>query len=125
MSEFKPTKVGSRRPMSAGEKFRAGNLRFEGRSIKEISRILGRDKQTISHLFNPHAKERARERKQRNRNYQKIAYSQTPPGTFEKAPNIPDFVLAERDRRLLLRPRDLTAAFAGDPLPGFSALDRR
>ena len=33
--------------------------------------------------------------------------------------------LNERDRRALLRPRSLTAAICGDPLPGYSALDRR
>jgi hypothetical protein len=33
--------------------------------------------------------------------------------------------LADRDRRAQLEPRDLTAAFFGDPLPGMSALDRR
>lgn len=34
-------------------------------------------------------------------------------------------LLCERDRRLQIAPRDLTAALCGDPLPGFSALDRR
>ncbi len=33
--------------------------------------------------------------------------------------------LAERAWRARLAPRDLTASFMGDPLPGFSALDRR
>ena len=33
--------------------------------------------------------------------------------------------LADRDRRAKLEPRDLTASFFGDPLPGMSALDRR
>jgi hypothetical protein len=33
--------------------------------------------------------------------------------------------LADRDRRANLEPRDLTAWFFGDPLPGMSALDRR
>lgn len=33
--------------------------------------------------------------------------------------------LAERDRRLALAPRSLSAALCGDPLPGYSALDRR
>lgn len=34
-------------------------------------------------------------------------------------------ILRERDRRLAIPPRDLSAAFFGDPLPGFSALERR
>jgi len=33
--------------------------------------------------------------------------------------------LADRDRGAELEPRDLTAWFFGDPLPGMSALDRR
>jgi hypothetical protein len=38
--------------------------------------------------------------------------------------NVPKSVLAERAARLALSPRDLTAAIAGDPLPGMSALER-
>jgi len=34
-------------------------------------------------------------------------------------------MLHERDRRLATTPRDLTAAFFGDPLPGYSALEKR
>lgn len=34
-------------------------------------------------------------------------------------------VLAERDYRAGLTPRDLSAALMGDPLPGYSALERR
>jgi hypothetical protein len=33
--------------------------------------------------------------------------------------------LSDRDRRANLEPRDVTAWFFGDPLPGMSALDRR
>jgi len=33
--------------------------------------------------------------------------------------------VADRDRRAKLEPRDLTAWFFGDPLPGMFALDRR
>jgi transposase-like protein len=39
--------------------------------------------------------------------------------------HIPLDVMAERDERLAKQPRDLTAAFFGDPLPGYSALERR
>jgi hypothetical protein len=38
---------------------------------------------------------------------------------------IPEFVLMERDVRLSNSPRSLTAELLGDPLPGYSALDRR
>lgn len=39
--------------------------------------------------------------------------------------SIPDSVLVDRDRRYHLAPRNLTAAFFGDPLPGYSAAERR
>jgi hypothetical protein len=38
---------------------------------------------------------------------------------------IPARVIEERDVRLAVSPSNLTAAFFGDPLPGYSALDRR
>jgi hypothetical protein len=38
---------------------------------------------------------------------------------------VPEFVEELRDRMCSVAPRDLTAAMFGDPLPGFSALDRR
>lgn len=46
----------------------------------------------------------------------------------ERAPapiDIPPEVLADRDRRLSLAPRSLVARVCGDPLPGYSALERR
>ncbi|RJP47919.1 MAG: hypothetical protein C4583_15585 [Anaerolineaceae bacterium] len=36
----------------------------------------------------------------------------------------PEEVLAERERRRQLAHRDQTASFCGDPLPGYSALDK-
>lgn len=33
--------------------------------------------------------------------------------------------IRDRDERMTLAPRDLTALFCGDPLPGHSALDKR
>lgn len=39
--------------------------------------------------------------------------------------DIPEFVLAEREHRLSLPYRDLTASLLGDPVKGYSALDRR
>jgi len=37
----------------------------------------------------------------------------------------PAELIADRDYRSGLPPRDLSAAFFGDPLPGYSALERR
>lgn len=38
---------------------------------------------------------------------------------------IPPEVLADREKRYAITPRDLSAARLGDPLPGYSALERR
>jgi predicted transcriptional regulator len=38
---------------------------------------------------------------------------------------VPADVLADRERRRNLDHRDYTSAFFGDPLPGYSALERR
>jgi predicted transcriptional regulator len=38
---------------------------------------------------------------------------------------VPAEVLADRERRMNLSHRDYTAAFFNDPLPGYSAMDRR
>lgn len=50
----------------------------------------------------------------------------TPRSAFgaEHAPSIPQHVLMDRDRRLSMAPRSLTAALCGDPAPGRSALDK-
>jgi hypothetical protein len=39
-------------------------------------------------------------------------------------PIITPEALEDRERRRSLAPRDYTAEFCGDPLPGYSALDR-
>ncbi len=39
--------------------------------------------------------------------------------------SVPREVLIERDYRRQLAPKSLTAAFCGDPLPGYAALDKR
>jgi hypothetical protein len=41
------------------------------------------------------------------------------------AVDVPSEVIADRDRRMSLGPRSIVAAIAGDPLPGYSALERR
>lgn len=43
---------------------------------------------------------------------------------FRPAFYIPPHVLADRDRRLNMNPRDLSIVPLGDPLPGYSAADR-
>jgi hypothetical protein len=38
---------------------------------------------------------------------------------------VPETVMEERHRRMAVSPRSFTAAWQGDPLPGYSALDKR
>jgi hypothetical protein len=52
----------------------------------------------------------------------KKAFGADQASTFIKPP---DHVLAERERRYNLEPRDLTAVLMGDPLPTCSALDMK
>lgn len=65
-----------------------------------------------------------REKKKVRRPY--IVELSPPRLQFERASVRPSpELIAERDRRLAIQPRDLTASFFGDPLPGYSALERR
>ena len=61
-------------------------------------------------------------RASRNRSQEQILVGYNTP---TRGPRPSDIAIAERDRRLNLRPASLTAAVFGDPLPGMSALDRR
>ena len=79
-------------------------MRREGKSIEYIARHMNRGRTLIGEVC---------------RGYARVVQQQAP------VLNIPDSVLAEREARLALSPRDLTAAIAGDPLPGMSALERR
>ncbi len=46
------------------------------------------------------------------------------PEPDDKGIEIPERVLIDREKREKLRPKDCTAAFFGNPLPGYSALER-
>lgn len=79
-------------------------MRREGKTIEQIALQLNRGRTLIGEAC---------------KGYARVIQQQA------KVVIVPDHVKAERDRRLALRPRDLTAAIAGDPLPGMSALERR
>ena len=78
-------------------------MRREGKTIEYIALHLNRGRALIGEACRGHAR---------------VVQQQA------QVVNIPASVLAEREARLALSPRDLTAAIAGDPLPGMSALER-
>lgn len=81
------------------------DLRATGLTNRQVGEKLGINRKTVSALIHD------------NRRYRPVE---------EIAPvAAPSTVLAEREYRLALAPRDLTAALFGDPLPGYSALERR
>jgi hypothetical protein len=102
-------------PMSEEEKARALQLREAGLSYRRIGEILGRHKATINYFFSPESYRKFNERRARDR-----IYTTKPQGCHERAPEVPEHVLAERDRRMAYWP-----SITGDPPPGYSALDRR
>src|SRR5688572_19780182 len=90
------------RSLTPGEIRTAQLMRREGKTIEYIARHMDSSRALIGDVCRGHVR------------------------LQQQAPvvNIPDSVLAEREARLALSPRDLTAAIAGDPLPGMSALER-
>ena len=79
-------------------------MRRESRTIEQIARHLNRSRALVSKAC---------------KGYARVVQQQA------QVVNVPACVLAEREARLALSPRNLTAAIAGDPLPGMSALERR
>lgn len=94
------------RPMSLEEIHTARLLRRESKTVDEIAVMMGRSRAAIGDAV---------------KGLTKVWVHARPVSPL----TIPQSVLDERDRRLALAPRDLTAAINGDPLPGMSALERR
>ena len=89
-------------------------MRAEGRTLKEIGQAIGFSFSSVADVING--------RRRRVKNY-RVVRAQPHADCVNQRP--PDYVIAERDRRYTVAPRDNTAALLGDPLPGYSALDRR
>jgi hypothetical protein len=96
--------TGSKR-WSADETIIAEQYRAEGRSYTEIGKLMNRERRTVARALNGIVDE---------------------PHVLDPADRveIPTDALSERDYRLSLVPRDLTAWVCGDPLPGYSEADR-
>jgi hypothetical protein len=84
-------------PMTADEIHTARLLRRESKTIDEIAIIMGRSRSAIGDAV-------------KGRTIAHV-HEQT-----ERAMVIPEYVLADRDRRLAMQPRDLTALLMGDPV---------
>ena len=119
-------------PWTAEELKLATDMRAEGKTHPEIAKAVGRSKKAVRNKLNKTSFTseelvkraqsaklyRARSCTQNERRVHADGYS-----TVGSRPT--EELIRERDERSALRPRDLTAAFFGDPLPGRSALERR
>jgi hypothetical protein len=125
-----PSKRELPRPWAAEEWQRAQDLQKQGLGFDDIAVRLNRSGRAVRAKF---AKENlTAEQRQQRAEYQRLRRSeeiktrQIAGVTFAKVPTREAAsAFAQRDRKLALTPRNLTAAILGDPLPGYSALDRR
>ncbi len=110
---MKPEKIV--RKWTDEEHQRALDMRAKGMSDTEIGSVLGRSRVAVNNRLSGN-RPYWNDRKQR-------------PSWFKKRLkvniDVPPEVLADRDHRSYLVPRDLTAAVMGDPPIGYSALERR
>lgn len=117
-------------PWSSEDTVIAQTMNESGAPNEEIARRLGRSRKAVNArlawLRLPQEKKdyrAARKRKYEKDNY--VGRNAKKTGFFTPSARPAEDVIVERDRRLALQPRDLTALLFGDPLPGYSALERR
>lgn len=116
-------------PWTPEEWERAKQLMAEGAGYDKIAERLGRSRKAVKSKFQE--MNRSPKQKEAKLEYQRRKRSEGK-GVGREAAGIRDQhempcaeIFIERNRRLSLAPKSLTAAFFGDPLPGYSALDRR
>lgn len=109
-------RIRNRRPWLEAEEGRLMKMRADNIPFAECAKVFGRSAMSCTAKWH--------QLHQRERIHGRATVDAGPP---VKTIFIPEDVLADRDRRMRLKfaPRDLTAMFCGDPLPGASALDRR
>ena len=95
---------------SASDVETALQMRRDGITLQEIARYLGRSYDVTRRKLWGVAQ---------NENPVEIVHD------LEPRVYVPDAVQIDRDHRVTLMPRDTTALFCGDPLPGYSMLERR
>lgn len=120
------------KPWSTQEEKTLFEMLAAGERASDIARQIGRSLKgvegKIEYLnLSPLQREERRQALRRRRAKEQAANTTRvhPNGQVVAASRPSNEVLAERNQRAALMPRDLTAAFFGDPLPGYSALERR
>jgi len=126
------TKEKTARPWKADELKRAIEMRESGLLLAEIASLIGRTEKAVRHKlgsssFSP---EQLKTRAEKAKEYRALCGLGGGPRVhsngWDKVASRPsDDLIKERDARWALQPRDLTAAFFGDPPVGYSALERR
>lgn len=96
-------------PWSQQDIARLKELRAQGVKTRDIAQIIGRHP---SHIYSKLA-------------YLDHIYREGPRLEAQRSLNVPRDTEMEWRARQRLGPASLTAAFCGDPLPGYSALERR
>ena|SRR6187402_1434207 len=118
-------------PWSEKDTMTAQEMNASGVAHEIIAQKLGRSVKAINARLAwirlpPEKKEQRLDKKRKYSNEQYSGRKAKGVGFFTPSSAHPDTrILEERNARLALAPRDLTAAFFGDPLPGYSALEKR
>lgn len=119
-------------PWTAEDWSRAKELLATGLGYDDIAVRLRRTTRAVKAKFQKESltpEQRARRAEYQRRKRAETTASRTVAGvTFVRVPRetaAMDNALNDRNVRINLAPRSLTAAFFGDPLPGYSALDQR
>ena len=118
------------RPWTDEEWTRAKAMMADGYGYGDIGARIGRTSRAVKAKFQKKnltpAQRNARAEYQRRKRAEDVSRRQIEGLTFVRAQkNEVEQVILERNMRASLAPRDMTAAFFGDPLPGYSALDKR
>ncbi len=91
---------------------------------RRIAKRLGRTEASVEGFLAYHRMDELQKQARAEREHRyKLIRRGIDPETV--APRIDKDAETDRSRRAKLAPRDLSAAFCGDPLPGYSALERR
>jgi hypothetical protein len=101
----------------------AVEMRESRKNFREIGEVLGKSPKAVSVKLTKMKMSGAQIEHQYTYQRERLRAQHTTPNSGGANPS--QAALDDRALRLGIAPRDLTAAAQGDPLPGYSALDRR